>query len=76
MNNHQETILDITGMSCPSCVRHIDDALRGLDGVDRVEVRMSDGKVPVRHDGRGATANHMIAALREAGYESTVDSAA
>jgi copper chaperone len=76
MNTHHETILDVTGMSCPSCVRHINAALRELDGVDKVEVRMSDGKVLVRHDQQKATANHMIAALREAGYESTLGTAA
>lgn len=75
MNTHQETILDVSGMSCPSCVRHINAALRELDGVDRVEVRLSDGKVLVRHDSRTATASHMIAALREAGYESTLAAA-
>lgn len=75
MNTHNETILDVTGMSCPSCVRHVNDALRELDGVDKVEVRMSDGKVLVRHDQRKATADHMIAALREAGYDSSLSAA-
>lgn len=76
MNTHHETILDVSGMSCPSCVRHINDALRELDGVDKVEVRLSDGKVLVRHDETKATTSHMIAALREAGYESTLSTAA
>ncbi len=76
MNTHRETILDVSGMSCPSCVRHINDALRALDGVDKVVVRMRDGKVLVRHDGQKATADHLIAALREAGYASTLGMAA
>lgn len=62
-------------MRCPSCVRHINDALRKLDGVDKVEVRLSDGKVLVRHDRAQATTSRMIAALREAGYESTLSAA-
>ena len=72
MNKLHETILDVSGMSCPSCVRHIHDALRELDGVEKIEVRMRDGKVLVRHDEGKATTSHLIAALREAGYESTV----
>lgn len=76
MNTQHETILDVSGMTCPSCVRHVNDALRELDGVDKVDVRLRDGKVLVRHDQQKATANHLIAALREAGYESTVSNAA
>jgi copper chaperone len=75
MNTHHETLLAVSGMSCPSCIRHVNDALRELDGVDKVEVRLSAGTVLVRHDQK-ATVNHMIAALREAGYESTPAEAA
>lgn len=76
MNTHHDTILNVPGMSCQSCVRHINEALGELDGVAKVEVRLSDGKVLVRHDQNTATVNHMIAALREAGYESSLASAA
>lgn len=76
MSTHHESILDVSGMSCPSCIRHINDALRELDGVEKVVVRMNDGKVLVRHDPQRATANHLIAALREAGYESTLSAGA
>ncbi|MFZ6179026.1 heavy-metal-associated domain-containing protein [Nannocystis pusilla] len=76
MNTHQETILDVPGMSCQSCVRHIREALGELDGVAEVEVRLSDGKVLVRHDPDRVTVNHVIAALREAGYESSLAAAA
>jgi copper chaperone len=76
MNTQHETTLDVSGMSCPSCVRHVNDALRELDGVGTVDVRLRDGKVLVRHDQHRATVDHLIAALREAGYESTVSQAA
>jgi copper chaperone len=76
MNTQHETTLDVSGMTCPSCVRHVNAALRELDGVDNVDVRLRDGKVLVRHDQQKATVNHLIAALREAGYESTVSKAA
>ncbi|WP_434419951.1 heavy-metal-associated domain-containing protein [Nannocystis pusilla] len=76
MNTHHETILNVPGMSCQSCVRHIHAALGELDGVAAVEVRLSDGKALVRHDPDRATVNHLIAALREAGYESSLAAAA
>lgn len=76
MNTHHETILNVAGMRCQSCVRHIHEALGELDGVAKVEVRLGDGKVLVRHDQNKATVNHVIAALREAGYESSLAAAA
>lgn len=76
MNTHHETILNVQGMSCHSCVRHVNEALGELDGVAKVEVRLRDGKVLVRHDQNKATVDHMIAALREAGYESSLASTA
>ncbi|WAS91397.1 heavy-metal-associated domain-containing protein [Nannocystis punicea] len=76
MNTHHETILDVPGMSCQSCVRHIREALGQLDGVTEVEVRLRDGKVLVHHDPNEATVHRLIAALREAGYESSLAAAA
>ena len=67
--DEKTTILRIDGMTCHSCVRHVDAALRAVDGVRKVQVQLRDGLVVVEHD--GATTSVMIEALREAGYEST-----
>lgn len=67
----KETILDVQGMSCPSCIRHVDAALHDLDGVSKVEVRLRDGKVLVRHD-PDTPIESMIKALSDAGYDSTL----
>jgi copper chaperone len=64
------TELNVEGMSCASCVRHVDEALRQLDGVRRVEVRLREGKVFVQHEATLA-ASDFVVALREAGYESS-----
>lgn len=69
MKTSQETVLDVQGMTCSSCVRHVEGALRELEGVGGVEVDLRGGKVRVRHDGQ-ATIGQMIEALSEAGYES------
>ena len=63
-----ETLLNVRGMSCASCVRHVDVALRDLDGVSKVDVRLSEGKVLVRH-APGTSVSSMVEALAEAGYE-------
>lgn len=68
----KETILDVTGMSCPSCVRHINDALGELSGVSKVDVRLDDGRVLVRHDPAAAPVESLIGALGEAGYEASI----
>lgn len=74
--NNKETLLDVMGMSCPSCIRHVNAALADIEGVAKVEVRLRDGKVLVQHDSAVANVNTLIEALREAGYESTVSAAA
>jgi copper chaperone len=57
-------------MRCGSCVRHVSTAIRGLDGVTDVDVRLNDGKVLVRHDPTRTSVTHLIAALDRAGYGS------
>lgn len=70
MSEKNETVLKVEGMSCPSCIRHIDAALRDVEGVEGVEVQLKQGKVRVVHE-REAPVKTFIEALREAGYEST-----
>jgi len=71
----KETILDVDGMSCSSCVRHVEQALRKIDGVGAVEVKLQEGKVRVEHDPAKATIARMIEALDEEGYESRASGA-
>jgi copper chaperone len=74
--NSKDTLLDVQGMSCPSCIRHVNAALADLDGVTKVEVRLRDGKVLIQHDPTAATVQSLIEALAEAGYESKPSAAA
>ncbi|QDE68506.1 MULTISPECIES: heavy-metal-associated domain-containing protein [Myxococcus] len=70
MNPNDETLLKVEGMSCRSCVSHINTALREVEGVQDVNVRFEHGQVLVKHDAAAANVNTLIEALREAGYES------
>ncbi len=70
MSNSKKTVLNVDGMTCPSCIRHVEGALRELDGIGSVEVRIKDALVLVEHDPGLATTAQMIEALSEAGYES------
>ncbi len=70
MSNSKETILNVDGMTCSSCIRHVEGALRELEGVSAIEVKIKDGKVRIEHDPSRASVEQMIEALGEAGYES------
>jgi copper chaperone CopZ len=62
-----ETLLDVTGMTCGNCVRHVQKALEQVDGVSSVKVELESGTARVEHDGRAALAS-LVAAVEEEGY--------
>jgi copper chaperone len=70
MTIQRDTILDVQGMTCGSCVRHVTIALEDIDGVEKVDVKLRDGTVAIKHDLVEAPVDTLIEALREAGYES------
>jgi copper chaperone len=49
MEANQETVLNVQGMSCPSCIRHVKEALNEVEGVSGVDVRLAAGQVYVQH---------------------------
>lgn len=67
------TVLSVEGMTCRSCIRHVESALRDLEGVRGVEVRLGEGKAIVDHEETEPSAAAMVEALREAGYASALD---
>jgi len=68
MKNPQDTILEVQGMSCPSCIRHINAALTEIDGVGQVDVKLRDGIVVVQHDVTLAPVTQLISTLDDEGY--------
>jgi copper chaperone CopZ len=65
---NQTTVLDVTGMTCNNCVKHVREALQKVPGVAEVQVDLSAGSATVKHDGSAALGG-MIAAVDDAGYE-------
>jgi copper chaperone len=72
MTQEKRTVLSVEGMTCASCIRHIDRALRQLEGVTLVDVDMRDQKVTVRHDESETPLSSVVEALAEAGYPACV----
>ncbi len=70
MSNERHTILEVQGMTCPSCIRHVTSALEDVDGVGGVDVKLREGIVTVKHDTAQAPIAQLIDALADAGYVS------
>lgn len=68
-NNQMVTTLKIDGMSCDHCVRAVEKALRGVDGVESASVDLAQGTATVQGN---ADAAAMIAAVADAGYNAAV----
>lgn len=64
----RELSLPVTGMTCASCVRHVEKALRRVDGVVSVNVNLATEKATVAFDPVAATLPSMRAAVEHAGY--------
>ncbi|MBZ4415316.1 heavy-metal-associated domain-containing protein [Myxococcus sp. RHSTA-1-4] len=71
MAKNQEVVLNVEGMTCGSCIRHVNSALRKVEGVKEVDVQLASGRVIVRHDSGTPDVGEMIEALRDAGYPSS-----
>lgn len=70
----KETLLKVDGMTCGSCVHHVDVALKDVDGVSKVSVRLRQGEVLVEHDPDTAV-DSLVKALSEAGYDAAPSAA-
>lgn len=65
----KSTDLQVEGMTCASCVRHVNAALAPIAGVADVSVDLAAGRVKVSGDAD-------VAALQEAGYPATLAASA
>ena len=59
--------LQVEGMSCGACVKHVTQALEPLPGVSRVDVDLASGRVRVSGE-LVQGSNPLLMALTDAGY--------
>jgi copper chaperone CopZ len=64
-----QTKLNVSGMSCDGCVRHVRKALEKLPGVETKNVAI--GSAEVAYDPAKVKAEDIAEALRKAGYPAT-----
>ncbi len=63
----QETVLDIEGMTCASCVRRVEKALLKTDGVESANVNYATNQATVQHTPTTHQEN-LVKAVENAGY--------
>ncbi|MDR2493626.1 MAG: copper ion binding protein [Spirochaetaceae bacterium] len=63
-----KTTLNVAGMSCEHCVKHVTNALKALPGVQSVEVNLGKKNAQVEHEER-VSIDALKAAITEEGYE-------
>ncbi len=62
--------LDVTGMSCASCVAHIEKALNKVPGVTQASVNLATESASVQ--GQALQGEALVAAVENAGYHASV----
>lgn len=60
--------IKVTGMTCGGCTSSVTKALRTVNGVNDVNVSLSDGNATVQYDEKLTTAEQLKSAVIEAGY--------
>jgi heavy metal translocating P-type ATPase len=65
------TELGVQGMTCASCVSHVEHALAAVPGVDAVSVNLATERAQIRHAADVST-SALAAAVSEAGYEPVI----
>ena len=69
MNNTENAAhhqLEVSGMSCGSCVAHVEEALREVEGVREVSVDLDSSRATVTGD--SIAADRLADAVVRAGY--------
>lgn len=57
-------------MHCASCVARVEKVLRTVEGVEQASVNLTTNRAEV--DGRGLVADHLIEAVKQAGYDAAL----
>ena len=63
---HQSVVLNIEGMTCASCVAHVEKALKKVPGVADVQVNLATEQAKIDHS--GAAVQELVQAVEKAGY--------
>lgn len=68
MSESKKIIVNVDGMSCNNCAKHVKNALEGINGVNEAVVSLDDKNAEVSYTG-SIDEEAIIEAIKEAGYE-------
>ena len=66
--NLKKVIVNVDGMSCNNCAKHVNKALSEISGVKEVDVNLEDKQAEVSYEGN-IEEEIFKSAIDEAGYE-------
>ncbi len=69
----KQITLPIAGMTCASCVHHVEGGLKETPGVQNANVNLSTERAVVQYDSDRATVSDMVFHVRDVGYDVVVD---
>jgi len=69
----REARIAVTGMTCASCVSHVERALKGLDGVVGAQVNLATDSARVTYLPDAVDGDAMVRAIRNAGYDAAFE---
>ncbi len=66
----QKATINLETLSCPSCLQKIENALKGLDGVEKesIEVLFNSSRVRTNFDPESITIEAIEKAIEDLGY--------
>lgn len=65
-------VMPVMGMSCAACQVHVERALRETPGVSDAQVNLMSHRARVTYDPAVAKPDHLIGAVRKAGYDASM----
>jgi Cu+-exporting ATPase len=68
--------LDVKGMTCENCVRHVTEAIEGVKGVTSADVSLEGKRAEVEYESGTLNRDVLIGAVEKAGYSASADEAA
>lgn len=71
--SEKTVILNIAGMSCGSCVGKIENAFKGLKGVEKVSVDLANKKAKVKFNTEDIPSNQeLINTVKNVGFTASI----
>ncbi|HEX7587848.1 MAG TPA: copper ion binding protein, partial [Anaerolineae bacterium] len=69
----KQVVFPIQGMTCASCVVHVEGGLNEVSGVEKASVNLANERATVQFDPEKTSVPVMVAAIRDVGYDVVVD---